>query len=346
MQHGVPLQWRFEQGAWRSNLVKHAVKAMGSHLHTVWSPHQKPYIEGLFNCLWTKLSVQFPGCDVGRFRGETEEANRLLTACKAGHQDPRKYFPMLRDAVGAFTAVIDERNATPVESEIGRWVPAEAWEARPFERIRRLDPDGLWVFAPYVREWTVRGMLVGGRVPLFEDLSVPFDFSAPWLCEFDGARVRCHFDARDPVCFATVVLLQNWGTHKAGEVLGQAKQINEVAGYARLVLGWADDPQNAGRVARQQAAAGLRRELRGIVPTGSSAGRAKGLAVSEERDGINQVTRIETGEQGATGSGREGESSFVPRGGTMEEGEYDPGASEENRERLRRCQEFEEENLL
>jgi hypothetical protein len=30
---------------------------MDSHLHTVWSPHQKPYIEGLFNVLWTKLHI-------------------------------------------------------------------------------------------------------------------------------------------------------------------------------------------------------------------------------------------------------------------------------------------------
>jgi hypothetical protein len=54
------LQWRFERGSWESNLVKDAIRHMGARLDTVYSPHQKPFIEGLFNTLWTKLSVHFP----------------------------------------------------------------------------------------------------------------------------------------------------------------------------------------------------------------------------------------------------------------------------------------------
>ena len=65
---------------------------MGSHLHTVWSPHQKPFIEGLFNVLWTKLSVHFPGADVGRFQGESEQASRLLTASRMATRTPANIF--------------------------------------------------------------------------------------------------------------------------------------------------------------------------------------------------------------------------------------------------------------
>ncbi len=272
-QHGVPLQWRFERGVWNCHLVRDAIDAMGSHLHTVWSPHQKPYIEGLFNTLWTKLSVHFPGADVGRFRGETEEANRLLAACRNGQRDPRRHFPMLNDALAAFAAVIDEKNRTPVNSQIGRWIPAEAWAARDAKNIRRLDASSEWIFAAYTREWTVSGMNVGGRVRLFEDLAVPFDFYADWLVHFKGARVRVHFDPAATDCRATIVLLQNWNSgghahrHRAGDVLGTAEQINDVAGYARLVLGWAEDSRDAGRLARQRAETALRRETRAITGT-------------------------------------------------------------------------------
>jgi hypothetical protein len=286
LQHGIPGQWRFEQGVWKSNLVKHAVAGMGSELHTVWSPHQKPYIEGLFNTLWTKLSVQFPDSDVGRFRGETEEANELLVACQRGSRDPRRFFPMLDNALDAFAETIGEKNQTPVDSAIGRWVPADSWQERQFP-IRRLDPQSEWLFSPYVREWTVKGFLVGGRVPVFEDLSVPFDFTAPWLGNFDGARVRAHFNPAAPHCEATLVLLQNHGTRKAGEVIGTANQINEIAGYARLVLGWGDDPTNAGRLARQRNASALRREVNAVVPNG------RGYRHSEQRDGVAAITTLE-----------------------------------------------------
>ena len=288
LQHGIPLVWRFEQGVWKCNLVRHAVESMGSHLHTIWSPHQKPYIEGLFNVLWTKLSVHFPGADVGRFQGESEQACRLLTACQNGHQDPRQHFPMLKSAVAAFDQVVQEKNNTPVHSDIGRWIPADAWQAHfDGRKVRRPDPETAWIFSPYVREWKVSGSTVGGKIRLFEDLAVPFDFVADWLVHYNGVRVRCHFDPTAPDCVGYIVLLENFNGHKAGEFLGAARQINCIASYARLVLGRADDPRDAGRLARQQAAAALRREVRGVVPSG------QGIRASEERDGIGTVTKIE-----------------------------------------------------
>lgn len=299
LQHGIPGQWRFEQGVWKSNLVKHAIAGIGSDLHTVWSPHQKPYIEGLFNTLWTKLSIHFPDADVGRFRGETEEASLLLTACQRGQRDPRRHFPMLNTALAAFGEVITEKQSTPVNSDIGRWIPAERWAGKlPGANAaaaanvfvaRPLDAETEWLFSPYVREWTVKGMLVGGRVPLFEDLSVPFDFAADWLPQYHGARVRCHFNPMAGNCSGMLVLAEDFQNRKAGTVLGLAKQINEVAGYARLVLGWGDDNANEGRLLRQRAAAAMRREVRAVD------GKSAGYSHSEERDGVAMVTTLERG---------------------------------------------------
>lgn len=287
LQHGIPAQWRFEQGVWKSNLVKHAIHHLGCDLHTVWSPHQKPFVEGTFNALWTKLAVQFPDSDVGRYRGENEAASQLITACQRGHQDPRKHFPMLNVALAAFEETIHEKMHTPVQSVIGSFVPAERWENSTFPK-RQLDAETEWLFSPYIREWTVKGMLVGGRVPLFEDLSVPFDFAADWLPNFDGAKVRVHFNPAAPNCQGMCVLAQDYQNRKAGEVLGLAKQINEVAGYARLVLGWAEDNTNAGRLERQRANSALRREVRAVLPQGKG-----GYAQSEERDGVSRVLTLE-----------------------------------------------------
>lgn len=286
LQHGKPKQAHFEQGAWKSNLVKHALAGAGIELKTVWSPHQKPFIEGLFNTIWTKLSVHFPGSDVGRFMGETEAANDLLVACKRGSRDPRRHFPMLAHALTAFGDCVTEKNNTPVQSAIGSWIPAEAWASRL--RGVELDRETEWLFSPYQKTWTVRGMLVGGRVPLFEDLSVPFDFTADFLPQYHGAKVRVHFDPTAPRCHGMMVLAEDFKGVRTGTVLGLGQQINEIAGYARLVLGWGDDPTNAGRLARQRAASALRREVRAVVPNGGSA-----YAATEQRDGVSQVTKLE-----------------------------------------------------
>ena len=285
VQHGKPGRFRLEQGVWKSDLVKNTLKAADIELQTVTSPHQKPYIEGLFNVLWTKLSVHFPDAHVGRFRGENEKANDLLIACQRGSHDPRQHFPMVADAIAAFDEVIREKNQTLVKSEIGQWIPADKWEART--RGENLDEQTSQLFAPWQRTWTVKGMCIGGKIPLFEDLSVPFDFSAPWLPNYHGAKVRCHFDPTQPRCHAMLVLAENFQGEPAGKILGLAGQINEVAGYARLVLGYGDDPTDAGRRAKQQAASALRREVRTIVPGGGAHAR------SEQRDGISQVTIID-----------------------------------------------------
>lgn len=285
---GVPRGWRFERGTWESKMVTEAVRLLGSQLQTVYSPRQKPFVEGGFNQDWTKLSVHFPRADIGRFMGETEEANDLLVKCKRATEDPRQHFPMLDVALAAFDAITREENATPVNSaNYGRWIPEERWQAQlAANPLRPLSAESEWIFSPFVREWTVKGMTVGGRVPLFEEVSPVFDFGAQWLTQFHGKKVRCHFDPTEARCSAEIVLLEDHLRWKRGDVIsrlpghGPAMQMNETAGYIRMVLGWGDDPASLGRRIRQQAASALRREVRGILPNGrSTAGE------SELRDG-------------------------------------------------------------
>ncbi len=288
--HGIPRQgFQFEGGTFNSHAVRHAIQALGCQHWRTHSPHQKT-VEILFNKAWTRLAVQFPHADMGRFRGENADNCKLYEASKSGHQDPRRYFPTLAVVVQVFQEVLAEHNRTLLTSRnYGTWVPEEIWTQQTTAApLRQLSAGMDWMFAPFSFERTVRGVLVGGKVPMFEDFSVPFDFTRPDLHLYDGAKVRCHFDPRDPQCTATLVLLDNCNGRKAGEVIGPARLVNETAGYLRLALGWAEDDAQAGRLARQKSAAFVRRESRAI-----GAGGRTLYTSSEQHDGLATTTKIE-----------------------------------------------------
>lgn len=301
-EHGVWQRLCLERGTWEANKVGAMLEQLRIPRLTAWSPHQKPFIEGLFNLFWTKLSDQ-PG-QVGRFRGEEEETNRILTSCQRGATDPRQFFPLLGDALQAFDRACHARNEQPVKSQHwGTWVPEERWlaqqaEAREAGRLRTLPAEAAWLFSPERRTWTVQGNTVGGSVQLMEGLSIRFDFAAEWLVEFAGAEVHVHFDPAAPHCEATVVLAQNVRDHRSGEVLGTAVQVNKTARYARRVMGWGDDA-DLGLQLRQQAAGALTRIVRTILP-----GRRTGHTAAETRDGLGNVTQLTTGGPAPAGETR------------------------------------------
>lgn len=290
LQHGIWQRACLERGVWEARQVSAMLEQLKIERMTAWSPHQKPFIEGLFNLMWSKLS-DLPG-QVGRFRGEEEEANGIAESCRRGATDPTEHFPMLSTVLEAFRRATAERNVQPVKSQqYGTWVPQERWlaqqaEARGKGRLRPLPAEAAWLFAPCMREWTVAGNTVGGSVQVMEGLSVRFDFAAEWMVEFAGAKVRVHFDPSAPRSEATVVLAQNVRDHRKGEVLGTAVQVNKVARYARRVLGWGEDA-DLGLPQRQQAACAMRREVRTI-----KAGGKVGASVTEARDGLGNAVVI------------------------------------------------------
>jgi hypothetical protein len=291
-QHGVPRAFRFERGVWQSKIVTNAVDLLGSRRMSVHSPHSKPFVEGLFNQLWTKLSLWFPFSSVGRFRAENEEACKLLTACQAGHQDPRKYFPMLSDALAAFEDVIAEHNAHSIDSaNYGRWVPNERWAADVATRpLAPINPETQWLFSPEVRDWKVKGNTVGGKVPLFPGCSVPYQFSAAKLLEYHGALTRSYFDPTEPKCNATICLAEPWGNHRQGEVICVAPQTNENTAQIRAMIGYGDG-QSDGLAELRAAHAALRREVRAVAGPCPN----PPVSSSEERDGLGNLAKITSG---------------------------------------------------
>jgi hypothetical protein len=292
-QHGVWSRLCLERGTWEAAQVAAMLRLLKVRRITAWSPHQKPFIEGLFNLLWTKLS-DMPG-QVGRFRGDEDAMDSTLLSCKRGATDPRNHFPMLSDAIAAFDRACFERNEQPVKSaHWGSWVPQERWlsqleDSRRTGRLRPLPADAAWLFTPEVREWTVAGNTVGGSIRIMDGLSVRYDFAAPWLVEFAGCKVRVHFDPAAPRCEATIVLAHSCRDRRTDEVLGTAVQVNKTAGYARRVLAWGDDP-DLGVQQRRQAAAALRREVRTLLPH-----RGIGTRISEVRDGLGNAVSLEHG---------------------------------------------------
>jgi transposase InsO family protein len=301
-QHGIVRAWRMERGIWESNLVKDAARNMGADRLTVHSPHAKPFIEGLFNSLWTRLSSHFPFSDVGRYRAENQESNRLLVACQSGAQDPRRHLPMLADALAAFDQVIAEHNEHLIDSDnYGCWVPNERWEADTAARpLPRLAPESEWLFNPFARTWTVKGNTVSGRVPLFEGVSIPYVFSAPWLLEYHGAKVRAHFDPSEPRCCAKIVLAESTAGHREGEVLGDAWQINETTAYARLAMGCGQSSERReGLEQIRQASAALRRVAVGIVGPKRGDNFQVPYIEREERDGLGALSRLTQGAEAA-----------------------------------------------
>lgn len=305
-QYGEPKFWRFERNIWEALLVKRRIQTAGSRLWTVYSPHQKPFIEGLFNKCWTIMSLE--DGQVGRYRGEMEKENDLLMRAQQGQFDPRGTFPLLKNAIGAFETALGEHHTGIIRSqEYGEWVPMERWEKRAMDKPL-VDLD--WLAAPVVRKWTVRGNLVGGQVKLVDSYSAPFDFSAPWLTQYHGAKVNCHFDPTVPRCTATVTLAEPFQDRAAGELLGNVHLVNECASYARLVLSWGDDDRGLGRKMKTQAANALRREVRTIGEDGKIA-----ASTSEVRDGLGNSAKVETGKTYVL----DPDKKFVPKSSSREQ---------------------------
>jgi hypothetical protein len=288
--HGVPRKgFQFEGGAWNSKLVRQAIELLNCEHWRTYSPHQKA-IEAIFNKVWTRLAVQFPHADMGRFRNENEANCKLYEACKAGHQDPRRYFPTLDIVVKVFEEEVAEHNSRLIKSShYGQWVPDDLFaDSVKVSPLRGFSHEMEWIFSPFSAERMVKGMMVSCRVPMFEKFSVPFDFGADWMPEFSGCKVRLHFNPRQPKCRAKVILLENHGAHQAGEILGDAVLISETASHIRYILGWGDDDQRAGYLQRQRVGNFVRRETRGI----GAGGRVE-YAKSEERDGLDKIYAVE-----------------------------------------------------
>lgn len=287
-QHGVPKAMILEKGISAANSITRTLGLLGVTIERASSPHQK-VVEIVFNNLWTRLSGM-PG-QVGRFRGEEEEMNRVLTSCQNGGTDPRRVFPSLPDVLKSLHEVIAEYNAhTIVSPQYGNWIPSEWFAKEADKKLRKISTTDAWMFSPVATDpLTVRGFLVRKTVNMMPGLSLCFDFSADWLHEYDGALVQLYFNPFAPDCEAVIVLAQDFNGERKGTVLGSAKQINRVTRLSRRVFGYGSDP-DIGLDAVKQNAQALRRSQVAIKADGSA-----GLQTHEARNGLGAAAVLQTG---------------------------------------------------
>ena len=212
-----------ERGTWESQRVNALVHAAGVGIGRSYAPRQK-LIEGVFNRLWTLLSVM-PG-QVGRYRGEMERENKLLAAAQAGTLDPREHFVDLTVAMTALEEAVRFHNRTPLESkQYGKWIPEQRWREDLIAHPRAaLDASLAYLWAPEVRTWTVRRACVGGMVEQPLGVTLPAHWWAPELLDCEGRKVTAHFDPWEKQSPATLTLTEDWPVRgwKAGRILATA----------------------------------------------------------------------------------------------------------------------------
>lgn len=294
--HGLPDGFRFERGAWESNAVVELLGQLGVTLNTVYQSNQKPFVEGGFNPLWTYLSVlggPAGEAQVGRYRGEMETENRLVEKCKAGRANPSEHFPTLSQAITALDGALAMRNSDEIDSIYGRFVPEVRFKAHAEQRPwKPLPTEMSFLFAPYVREWTVSKGSVGGKLPLLDDYDVPFYFAHEELWRWNGRKVRLYFDPAAAECAATIVSLGDFHGFRKGEVICKAELAGDLPHFARASFGWSEEAAGPINAALKLARAACRREVRALT----EGGQVK-ASVSEARDGGGNVVRVERGER-------------------------------------------------
>lgn len=288
-EHGIPKEIWHEGHVWNAGRVKDCLDLLQVRRQLVYSPHTKAAVEGRFNKLWTVMST-LSGGQIGRYRGEMERENEILTSCRGGHTDPRRVFPSFNEALSIIDQSIAEANATPVDTDVGHFVPDELWtEHLAATPLRKLDGESSWMFWPTCETRVVGGSGLSVGVPMFEDFTVPFTFAASWMPRFKGNRIKIYFDPwAEGRCHAVCVLAEPANHCAAGEILGTARQTNDIGSHAREMLGFGDGPDDTGRKMKQAQSQALRSARRAIVPNG------RGAAVVEHRDGMGDMQRVES----------------------------------------------------
>ena len=288
MEHGAPREMVLEHGVSAAGLVSQTLDALGVRILRASSPHQK-VVESVFNCLWTRLS-SLPG-QVGRFRGEEEAANLMLTRIRSGALDPRGKLIDLPQLLAAIRAAVESHNAATVNSErLGSWVPADFWRAESSRWLRRVAVEDSWMFAPHAsRPIKVRGNRVETSWQPMRGWTVKLVFAADWLLDFHGVEVVLRYNAHAPECEAVAILAVDVGTRRKGEVLGRLVQIDRMARMTRRALGYGLDP-DIGLAETRAAAQALRRHVAAVRPDGKP-----GVQSHEIRTGSGNAVTVTTG---------------------------------------------------
>lgn len=164
---GLPGRLRLERGSWESDYI-HGIEVPGMtgrwgalddlfEIDHVFKSKGKGLIEGGFNMLQRFLSQT--GTDIGRTRGEFEEATRRLRQVRDNNGDPMALGFLTQEQSGlAHFEAAKAINSRPMHrAHLEERVSADDLVARHGWHTRPLPPSMEWYFLPYKVLRTVRG---------------------------------------------------------------------------------------------------------------------------------------------------------------------------------------------
>jgi len=239
---------RFERGIWESKKIEGVplfkddgtfdrrfggLSELGFEIARTVSPKGKMIEQG-FDPL-QKVMGTF-GVQVGRYRGEFEQATKDLTACQAGHKDPRHCaFLHINELVARLEQAFGYLNSKRIRGYQVKGVPDELW-LRHVNNDAPLNPlprEKEWIFLPDYFERQVRAgcVLVDKQINGQDLTPLQFevaDFVAAGLCE--GFRLIGFYDSAQPALGAWLFNnedstrnISNW---PLGHFIGVAPYVN------------------------------------------------------------------------------------------------------------------------
>lgn len=296
---------RWERGTWASKRLRGdkdvpieaghtpedvrlgGMAALGLKVIVSQSPTTK-IIENRFNFL-QRAMCDIPG-QIGRSRGEMEREQKLWTACRMGHQDPRQYFLSFDQACDEIEKRLHWVNSEPVEGLLYRGVPAEKWQtgliANP---LKALPAEKAWLFSRDRREITVAKGNVLVRYTTPDGHRAAWSFFHPDLWRHDRKKVAVYFDHYAPAMGATLVISE-------GKDAGLVLPAELVEGCPQFALGFQTGEETGAADAMLSA---LDRKG-GFMDAVRSEYRALGIGgrrlarVSRAEDGMGREAKIDS----------------------------------------------------
>ena len=304
---------RWERGTWQSRKLRGdseavieaghtdealrlgGMGALGLRVIVSQSPTTK-IIENRFNFFQTICST-IKG-QIGRKRGEMEEMNKIWTACRNGHRDPREYFLSFEEVCDQVEQKLHYVNSEPVEGNLYHGVPAAMWkegiEANP------LKPNRGFLFSRDKTQITASKGHVCVRKSAPDGRRGAWWFHHEELYRYDGMKCAVYYDQYCLEAGATLVIAE--GRH-AGKVLGGAELVE---GCPQFAIGGEDIITDLTGINRKRGFMdAVRSEYRSLGLGGKRLGR-----VARSDDGAGR--RVEISSQSR--SSNRSEESTTSRG--------------------------------
>lgn len=296
-QHGLPLFWRLEMGAWASNFVlgiklKDSEERWGGLDNLFYVRHKfestgKANVERSFDEQQKRTAHM--STSIGRTRGEYELATKLMRQANAGNEAALRRFWTINEALAGNTQVMHQLNGeVKTYSKFGgtRTTPEQLWKER---FVRPLRAEDRWYFLPVKKQVGIRKQVIECKVPHYP-LSFRFITTGlegfPLLAENYSVLIAFHPGHPEEGChvFNAETGAKNVYGYDFAEFMGVVPLFRDVP--EENLAGTGDFSQVS------HGAAAIRKEHRTIVPAGTGPGTLKSTA----RDGLGNALTVQRGD--------------------------------------------------